>query len=180
MREKVILAKKDENVRLEILRSFEPLIKKCIKYYVHDREYISDAMQEGYYIILKCIYNYDFDKGYPFESYVKSSLIYGIKDFVRKIKYDISLDEQINEDGGCLYDVLESDLDVEEKFGHKDDVRRLKGALDGLSDKQRKVIEEVYFKNMSMMEICKNRRCHYMAVAKMKDRALKKLREEMG
>ncbi|SKA93892.1 RNA polymerase sporulation-specific sigma factor [Caloramator quimbayensis] len=180
MREKVILAREDVNARLEILKSFEPLIKKCIKYYVHDREYYSDAMQEGYYIILKCIYNYDFDKEYPFEGYVKSSLIFGIRNFAKKIKYNVSLDEQMSDEGGCLYDFLESDINVEEEYGHKDDIRRLKDAMDKLSDKQRKVIEEVYFKNKSMVEICKSRRCHYMAVTKMKDRALKKLREEMG
>ncbi|SKA84362.1 RNA polymerase sporulation-specific sigma factor [Caloramator quimbayensis] len=180
MREKVAAAREDEKIRLEIIKSFEPLIKKCFKYYVKDLNYFNDAMQEGYLIVLMCIYNYDFNKEYPFEGYVKSSVIYGIKNFARKIKYNVSLDEPINEDEGCLYDVIESDLDVEGEFEHRDNIKNLKAALNKLSEKQRGVIDEIYFKNKNMREICKNRRCHYMTVEKLKERAIKVLREQLG
>ncbi|QCX34382.1 sigma-70 family RNA polymerase sigma factor [Caloramator sp. E03] len=180
MREKVILARHDENVRLEILKSFEPLIKKCIKLYVKNREYYEDAFQEGYMIVLGCIYKYDLNKNYPFEGYVKSSVVYGIRDFSFNIKQHVSLDERIGEDQeGSLYDILEGDADVEEDFERKEDIKRLKEALKKLPYRQREIIEEVYFKNMSMADICKYRRCHYMSIVKMKERALKNLKENM-
>lgn len=180
MREKVILARDNENVKLEILKSFEPLIKKCVKLYVKNREYYEDAIQEGYKIVLGCIYKYDLNKEYPFEGYVKSSVAYGIRDFAFSIKYYVSLDEGIGEDEeGSLYDILEGDADVEGDFERKEDIKRLKEALKELPDKQREIIEEVYFKNMSMVDICKGKRCHYMSIVKMKERALKNLKEKM-
>lgn len=179
MRDKVIMARQDDNTKLEILRSFEPLIKKSIKMYVKDKEYYEDAMQQGYLTVLACIRNYDLNKCYPFEAYVKRSVIYTIRDFAKKIKNDLSLDAETTDDGGSLYDILESGVNVEDESMLKDDTARLKRALSSLSDKQREVIEDVYFKNMSMVDICKRRRCHYMAIAGLKDRAIKKLREEM-
>ncbi|MCX7885398.1 MAG: sigma-70 family RNA polymerase sigma factor [Caloramator sp.] len=180
MREKVIMARSDENMRLEILRSFEPLIKKCIKLYVKDREYFEDAMQEGYKIVLGCIYKYDLSKEYPFEGYVKCSVIYGIRGFAYRIRYNISLDEGIGEDEeGSLYDILEGDYSIEKDFEKKEDIKRLKEAIRKLPEKQRKILYEIYFKNMSMVDICRGRRCHYMSVVRMKERALKNLRDDI-
>lgn len=180
MREKVIMARSDEDIRLEILKSFEPLIKKCIKLYVKDREYFEDAMQEGYKIVLGCIYKYDLSKEYPFEGYVKCSVIYGIRNFAYRIKYHVSFDEGIGEDEeGSLYDILEGDFDIEKDFEKREDIKRLKEAIKKLPEKQREVINEIYFKNMSMKDICKGRRCHYMSIFKMKERALKNLRDNM-
>ncbi|MCX7885559.1 MAG: sigma-70 family RNA polymerase sigma factor [Caloramator sp.] len=179
MREKVAAAREDEKIKLEIIKSFEPLIKKCFKYYVKDINYFNDTMQEGYLILLKCIYSYDINKEYPFVSYAKSSLIYGIKNFAKKIKYNVSLDEPIKDDGGCLYDIIESDFDLEGEIEQKDNIKNLKKALNKLTEKQRDIIDEIYFKNKSMREICKNRRCHYMTVEKLKERAIKNLKEQI-
>ena len=180
IKELVIKAKRDDCAKLQVVRSFEPLVKKCIGIYLKDRSYFDDAMQEGKMVILYCIENYDVNSNFPFEAYVKRAVIYGIRNFSKRIKDYISLDEEITEEGGTLHDVIESDVDIEESEIKKETLERLKDAIRRLSDKQRDIIEKYYFKNMSMIEICSRRRCHYMAVVNLKDRAIKRLREELG
>jgi RNA polymerase sigma factor (sigma-70 family) len=176
----VLKAREDENVRLKLLKDFEPLIKKAIKLYVKDKNYFEDAMQQGYLTILSCIKSYDVSSKYPFEAYLKRAVIYAIRDFSKRIKNNLSLDEEINEDGGCLLDIIPSEINIEEENLKSNDIVMLKKALDSLSLSQRQVIEDVYFKGKSMKEVSKHRRCHYMSVVKLKERALNKLRDEIG
>lgn len=181
MKKLVLDARENEDKRVMLTKAFEPLIKKCIKIYVKNAEYFEDAMQEGYYTVLQCIKNYDVDSRYPFPAYVKRAVIYSIRDFSKRIKENISLDEESREDGGgSLYEFLKSDADVEKEYILKDDVERLRAALKVLSQKQMEIIDDFFFKNVSMRDICKNKRCHYMAVVGLKDRAIKKLKEEMN
>lgn len=180
MKEIILKARCDETVRLDLIKSFEPLIKKCIKYYVKNPTYYNDAYQEGCMIILYCIKHYDINSNYPFEAYLKKSMLYAMKHFSRKIKECASLDESINEDGGCLYDIIDCGENVEEDNIKRDEIRKLRAELAKLTDGQRHVIECVYFKNMKLKELAKNRRCHYMTVVALKKRALQKLKEEMN
>jgi RNA polymerase sporulation-specific sigma factor len=174
-------ARENEDKRTMLTIAFEPLIKKCIKIYVKNPGYFEDAMQEGYFTILKCIKNYDVDSTYPFPAYVKRAVIYSIRDFSKKIRENISLDAESEGDNERnLYDFLKSDADVEGEYILKHDVERLRMALMALSPKQMDIIRDFFFKNMSMRDICKNRRCHYMAVVGLKDRAIKKMKEEMN
>lgn len=180
MKDIVLKAREDENVRLKLLKDFEPLIKKAIKLYVNDKNYFEDAMQQGYLTILSCIKSYDVSSKYPFEAYLKRAVIYAIRDFSKRIKNNLSLDEEINEDGGCLLDIIPSEINIEEENLKKNEKALLKKALDSLSPSQREVIEDVYFKGKSMKEVSKHRRCHYMSVVKLKERALNKLKDEIG
>ena len=179
MKEIILKARSDESVRLELIKSFEPLIKKCIKYYVKNPTYYNDAYQEGCATILYCIKHFDINSNYPFEAYLKKSMLYSIKYFSNKIRECASLDETINEDGGCLYDIIDCGENVEEDNIKKEEIRKLRAALSKLTEGQRYVIECVYFKNIKLKALAKNRRCHYMTVVALKKRALQKLKEEM-
>lgn len=177
MRKLVLSARENEDKRLMLTKAFEPLIKKCIKIYVKNPQYFEDAMQEGYSAVLHCINNYNVDSKYPFPAYVKRAVIYSIRDFSKKIKENISLDEKRGEEDITLYDVLENDSRVEEDCILRDEIKRLMEAIKTLTPKQQEIIYDFYFKNKSMREIAKNRRCHYMAVVGLKERALNKLKE---
>ncbi|EYE87638.1 hypothetical protein Q428_12250 [Fervidicella metallireducens AeB] len=179
MKELIIKARENEEIKLKILKDFEPLIKKSLKMYLKDMSHFNDGMQEGYLTVLKCIYTYETSSNCPFPAYVKRAVIYSIRDFAKKLKCEVSLDEAINEDGGTLLDILPGDVDIEGDNIHKEDLVRLKEAINMLSEKQREVIEDYFFKNKSMVDICKGKRCHYMAVSGLKERAVKKLREYM-
>lgn len=182
MNELILRAKEDSSSCLEVIKAFEPLIKKCIKIYVHDFSYYEDALQQGRLILLSCIKSYDLSSPYPFPAYFKKSLCYGMRDFSLKIKESMSLDEPIEED--CtLLDVLPSDEDTEASITRNDVSEVLQKCILRLPEGQRRIIEEFFFKNKSMVEISQNKRCHYMSVVKQKQRALaalKKMLEDEG
>jgi RNA polymerase sporulation-specific sigma factor len=179
MRAIVIAARENDDIRLELMRNFEPLIKKCIKFYIKDFYYYPDAMQEGYLTILKCIKSYDITSKSEFPAYVKTAMIHNIRDFSKKIINCISLDDSVNESGGTLLETLKSEENIEADNILSEENAAMLRALDKLTAKQREIIEMIYFNNFSMRDICRNRRCHYMAIVKLKERALHKLREEM-
>lgn len=176
MKELILRAKEDDSCCLEVMKAFEPLIKKCIKIYIHDFFYYEDALQQGRLILLSCIKSYDASSTYPFPAYFKKSLYYGMRDFSLKIKESVSLDEPLEED--CtLLDLLKSDDDTEDPIVRRDLSKVLLRCIDSLPEGQRRVIREFYFENKSMVEISRHKRCHYMSVVKLKHRALAALRE---
>lgn len=179
-KERVIRAREDHGEAVKIIRDFEPLIKKSIRMYIKDPNSFEDAMQEGRHAILGCIKKYDISSPVYFEGYVKMAVIYCIRDFALKHRENVSLDEEINEDGGCLYDILDSGMDVEGDEIKKERIRSLKAALNKLSENERKVIHEFYFQEKTMKEMSRVRRCHYMTIVKHKEKALEKLRQVMG
>lgn len=179
MKDIVLRAREDEEERVRLIKSFEPLIKKCIRVYLRDKSYFDDAMQQGYMTVMMCIDRFDVNSGYPFNAYVKRSVIYSIRDFAKKIRFNLSLDEEVNEEGGRLIDILSSDVDIEGDKIKYDDILELYSAIKELPEKQKRVIEDFYFKDISLTEMSKMRRCHYMTVVKLKERAIKTLRKSI-
>lgn len=179
-RERVIRAREDHEEAVKIISDFDPLIKKCIKIYIKDPSSFEDAMQEGRLAIFGCIKKYDISSPVYFEGYVKMAVIYCIRDFGLKHRENVSLDEEINEDGGSLHDILDSGMDIEGDEIKKERISSLKAALSELSEKEIKIINEFYFEGKTMKEISMKRRCHYMTVVKHKEKALQKLRQVIG
>lgn len=178
MKEIILRAREDDQEMTRLVKNFEPLIKKCIRIYIRDMTYFEDAMQQGYLTIIQCVKRFDLNSEIPFPGYVKRAAIYSIRDYAKKIKSDLSLDEE-TEEGGSLLDTLSSGDDIEKDYFKGIDSKVLKEALKTLTSEQRRVVEDYYFKNISMRDICKNKRCHYMSIVKLKDRALIKLKVEM-
>lgn len=179
MKEIVLIAKTNCEARLMLLKSFEPLIKKCFKSYVQDYNFFEDVMQEGYITILRCIYLYDLNSNSEFPAYVKTAVINNIRHFSRKVKSDLSLDE-VNDNGCALKDLLKSDINIEEYEIQEGEITALHSALKKLTPKQLEIIDAYYFKDLSLQSICLNRRCHYMTIARLKERAIKALRKELA
>ena len=178
MKELLIKAREDSSCRLEMLHAFEPLIKKCVRIYVHDYSYYEDALQQGRLIFLSCLKSYDISSPYPFPAYVKKSLCYGMRDFSLKIKESISLDEPMGEEFN-LYDILPSKDDTEKDIACRDASEVMLRCIGRLPEGQRRIIEDCYFKNKSMVEVSQNKRCHYMSVVKQKQRALAALKRSL-
>lgn len=179
MKEMVIKARSDENVKAELVVKFEPLMKKCIKIYVGDFSYREDAIQEAKITVLKCIKQYNTDSNVPFEGYVKRAVIYSVRDFARRIKSCVSLNSEMTEDGDGLIDILASDEDIENDNIHRDELKVLRQAFGELPENYQNILKKFYLEGMSMRDISTNRRCHYMSVVKLKERALKCLKEKV-
>lgn len=169
MRDLVLLARKDDDKKVLILKRFEPLLKRACSLYVKNKSYFEDAMQEGRIVILKCIENYDLSSKCPFEAYVKRAVVNKMREFSVKANLEyVSLDQEITEDGENMYEIIPSDFDLEGESIKEENIKRLYEALYKLTKKQREVIIDFYFKNKSMVEIAQNKRCHYMAIARLK------------
>jgi RNA polymerase sporulation-specific sigma factor len=178
MREIILIARQDNEEMAKFVKKFEPLVKKCIRIYIKDMGYFDDAMQQGCLTIIQCVKRFDLDSETSFLGYVKRAVIYSIRDYAKKIKSDLSLDEE-TEEGGTLLDTLRSSDDIEKDYFNNIYNEALKEAISSLTLDQRRVIEDYYFKNLSMRDICKNKRCHYMSIVKLKERALTKLKNEI-
>ena len=176
MNELIARAREDSSCCLQLIQAFEPIIKKSVRLYVHDFSYYEDALQQGRLILLSCIKSFDPSSPYPFPAYVKKSLCYGMRDFSLKLKENISLDEPL-EEYFTLYDLLPSNDNTEDSVSHKDVSQVLLRCIGCLPDSQKRIIDEFFFKNKSMVEISQNKRCHYMSVVKQKQRALASLRK---
>ncbi|SHE81383.1 RNA polymerase sigma factor [Caloramator proteoclasticus] len=160
-----------------VIKKYEPLIKRAIRMYIHDKNYYEDAYQEAALSIIKVLRGYDEKKG-DFNAYIKCAVIYSVKAFSKKIRENISLDEEL-EDGGCLYDLIPDDICLEEEYVKEEDIKKLYRELNCLNKKQREIIEEYYFNGKSMAEIARKKRCHYNSIVRLKERAVEKLRKNM-
>jgi RNA polymerase sporulation-specific sigma factor len=172
MRDLVVKARIDKEMTMNLIERFEPLIKKCFKMYVRDFNFFDDAMQEGYLTVIKCIALYDTESKTEFPGYVKTAVINNLRNFSKKIKYDLSIDAEVNEYSCAFTDILQSDVNIEAESIINAEILAMEKALKKLTEKQREIIEAFYFKNLTLQEISKRRRCHYMAVARLKSRAL--------
>jgi RNA polymerase sporulation-specific sigma factor len=109
-RERIIKAREDNGEAAKIIKEFEPLIKKGVWMYIRDFNSIEDGLQEGRIAILNCIRKYDMTSPVPFEGYVKKMVLYTIRNFASKRRENLSLDEEVTEDGGSLQKVKEQSL----------------------------------------------------------------------
>lgn len=167
------------NVNMDVymvIKKYEPLIKKTIRIYIKDKNYYDDAYQEACVAIIQVMSRFKREKG-DFNAYIKCAVIYSIRGFANKLKENISLDEEL-EDGGTMYDLIADDVDIEEEYIENEDIKMLYRALDKLNEKQREIIEEYYFNGKSLVEIAREKRCHYNSIVRLKERALEKLRKE--
>jgi len=145
-----------------------------------DRE---DLYQEACLIILQCIKDFVPSKGVPFLVYVKKRVYFGLTNIARQGIQTVSLDKEFEGHDGdicTLADLLMSPQPgVEEKVVQDDEVRRLYRAIRKLSPKQRQVILLHFFHGLRYKDIARARNSHYKSVLRLKDRALKSLKEHL-
>jgi RNA polymerase sporulation-specific sigma factor len=135
--------------------------------------------------VMSCVRNYDVNSPVRFEGYVKMGVIYSVRNFPREIKWEVSLDEeQVEEEGvrvgGRLHDLIYSGVDLEGDKIRKDDISRLRSALERLPVRDRSIIEDFYLKDVNMVEMSMVKRCSYQTVVRRKTRALERLRSLLG
>ncbi|SHF62417.1 RNA polymerase sporulation-specific sigma factor [Caldanaerobius fijiensis DSM 17918] len=137
--------------------------------YRFNRYDVDDMVQEGYIVLLQCIKDYDCDRG-AFLAYFKTKLKYHILNLLRKVKDTLPIMEELvaDEGGGPEINFLE-------KMEHLE----LEKALRCLGEKQRDIVIRYYIKEQSLSEIARSQGKHYMSAVRLKERALKKLRELM-
>ncbi|NMB01952.1 MAG: sigma-70 family RNA polymerase sigma factor [Firmicutes bacterium] len=169
----------DPRAKEEIIDRFHPLLLKHINRYFRKDPDMEDLLQEGRYIVLKAIHDFDFEMGVPFPAYVQRCTFYYYVDQRKKRRELVILDKPLKE-GTCLRDLM-----VYEQAAPDEDVIRIEEvgdlhrAIGTLSPKQRKVIVGYYFHQKSLNTLAKEEGLSYQSMVKRKARAMAKLREKI-
>lgn len=179
-------AKKSNKRAMEdLLNKLEPLIYSAIRRYSRGA-HIEDLYQDACVILLEAVRDFDEQRKVPFLAFAKSRIYYGIHNLTRKNIHEVSLDEPLwEEDGQALLDLLEDTEEaIEDRISRRELLESLKQAIEGLTQKQREVIVDHYFKGKKLKEIAISRGVHYKTVLGIKNRAInelyKHLKEHIG
>jgi|LSQX01.3.fsa_nt_gb RNA polymerase sporulation-specific sigma factor len=171
----------DNNSAEELLGKLKPLIISCANKYGNKSIDKEELIQEGYLETLTRIHDYDDSRGIPFLGYLKVRLRYFFMNYFRGEKIvAFSIDKKIRTEEGniSIVNIIpDKEADVFEEYIRNETSREIYNAIDKLSSKQRKVIILYYYKGWKIGEIAKEMKTHYMSVVRLKQRAIKKMRE---
>jgi RNA polymerase sporulation-specific sigma factor len=179
----VLKAKSGDKYSLEeVLNKFTPFIIKTARSIFISGMGMEDLIQEGYISVMKAVKSYDIYRNRSFIPYavnaVKNNYFYMIR---QKARYnsDISMQTSIGE-GITLGDTFEDDLDIEEDYVCREDLTRLKAALDKLTYEERCEILS-YFNDdgKSLKQIAEDKSIKYTTLIKRKNALVSKLKRNI-
>ena len=161
-----------------ILERLKPLIISSIRKYYNNLNDYDDLIQEGREMVLICIRDYNPHINVPFLGYIKSRLKYLYLN-KNKVKKELSLNESYGEDGEEYLDLIQSKEDLLEDILVKEEYKELHKLIRGLGKREREVLYDFFFCQLTIPQISKKYNVTYRTVLNQKTTALKKLRERM-
>jgi RNA polymerase sigma factor (sigma-70 family) len=181
--EQLLTKAKSKNKRAigEICRRFDGMIVNlAVSFYIEGYT-IEDVIQEGRLSLIKAIYKYDMKSKYHFPAYAAAAIK---KNFYSRIrgsvkKYGSCSLYSVNDMGGQLIDMIESEEDIEEEFIKRQQSTKLWRALGKLSKKERYIIIWYYIWERGLKEYAAKQNMSYRTAAVRKKRALDHLRNIM-
>lgn len=173
---------KDENMDAmeEICRRFECLaIKLCRRTYIRGWE-MNDLMQTVSMALIKAVKMYK-NCGTSFPSYAASAmrreLYYRIRSTMSKPSCcSIYAGHDNGEDFFDAFEIEDKNCCIEEDFVHSEKIEFLKEAVLMLPEKERDLIVECFFHEMSLKEYSKKKGMSYRNAGYIKKKALSRLR----
>ncbi|MDD3841009.1 MAG: sigma-70 family RNA polymerase sigma factor [Clostridia bacterium] len=167
----------NENIA-KLIDKLEPLIKSTAKRYTRPGYDYQELCQECRLAIMEALDQYDADRGVPLLYYLKKMINYHLLNYCRKDRYIQSLDQPVFDEGAAdYYEILEDKKS--ETFHQTDTSLWVEQMLQTLTPKQREIIIEHFFRDKKLKDIAMQQGVHYQTVVKLKDRALKRLRENI-
>lgn len=167
---------KDNGATEEIIEKFKYLIfKEASKYHIPGYE-IEDLVQHGYLSVIKAIAMYKLGSN-SFNGYCIKSITMNFNALLKgEIKHyrEVASNEMLDFDTAIDYEFT-----LEDEVIAYEEVKKLYAALDKLEPLEREVIERFYIKNESLDEISCDSNKSYHHFARMKKKALEKLRTFM-
>lgn len=165
----------------EVVESLKPLVIASIRRYYNKPKEYDDLIQDGNLRIIESIYEYDKSKKVHFLGFIKMNLKFLYLD-KHKQKFHLSLDETIGEeDDSSRIDYLVSDeVDFLESIVDEENKALVKKALSTLTEKQRKIIEMFYWKNMAIGDIAEELDLAYRTVVNTRVQAMEKIRKAVN
>ena len=164
---------KEGNATEEIIEKFKYLIfKEASKYHIPGYE-LEDLVQHGYLSVIKAIAMYKLGSN-SFYGYCITAIIMNFKALLKgEIKHfrEVSSNEMLDFDTAGNYEFTLED----EVIAHEE-VKKLYSALDKLEPLEREIIERYYILEHSLGEIACDGDKSYYQFARLKKKALKKLK----
>ncbi|WP_160197843.1 sigma-70 family RNA polymerase sigma factor [Senegalia massiliensis] len=169
----------EKEAKMELLKSYKPLILAQIKRYYFEKEEIDDLISEGYEVILKGIDKFDFSKGVYFSGYINTILRYHYLDKLKSKKYVLSLDKKISSKDSniSLIDTLESETDIEKEYLYRELNDELIKNIEKLTIRQKQIIVMFYLRRVNINDISDRLGISYRTVINTKKNALEKLKK---
>ena len=170
----------DDKSKKRILESLYPLIISSIRRYYNKLNEYEDLIQGGREVILYCINSFDETKGVYFLGYVKTRLRYFYLNKHNE-KLTASLNVKVGKDKEEeIVDLLKSDIENPLEFLVRlEETMILQDALSTLTARQREIIIDFYYENLTLGEISKKLGISYRTVVNTKTVALNKLRKQV-
>jgi RNA polymerase sporulation-specific sigma factor len=164
---------KDSGATEEIIEKFKYLIfKEASKYYIKDYE-LEDLVQHGYLSVIKAISMYKLGSN-SFNGYCINAIKMNFKALLKgEIKHfrEVPNNEMLDFDTAGDYEFT-----LEDEIIAYAEVKKLYAALDTLEPLEREVIERYYLLDQSLGEIACDSDKSYHQFARIKRKALEKLR----
>jgi RNA polymerase sporulation-specific sigma factor len=164
---------KEENATEQIIEKFKYLIfKEASKYYIPGYE-LEDLIQHGYLSVIKAISMYKLGSN-SFNGYCITSIKMNFKALLKgQIKHfrEVPSNEMLDFDTAGDYEFT-----LEDEVIAYEEIKKLYAALDTLEHLEREVIERYYILDQPLGEIACDRDKSYYQFARIKKRALEKLR----
>ena len=164
---------RDMKAKEELLTKLTPLVISSIRRFYNKKNDYEDLVQEGYEVILKCIEDYDSERGVHLLGYIKTMLKYHYLNKHRE-KATLSLNEPL-EDGEMLDLLIGEEKDPLDTLIEREEHISLLKSLNTLTPRQKRVIVEFYVNNIPIGEIAKKMGVSYRTVVNIKVNALRKL-----
>ncbi|MFZ7121885.1 MAG: sigma-70 family RNA polymerase sigma factor [Eubacteriaceae bacterium] len=154
-----------------------PLIISMANKY-SDNNSFEDLFQDSVEILLDSINKYDPSLKVPFIGFFQKRLLYFHLNNCNKSIEALSLDTKIKNTRESFKDIIPSqDKDNLDRLIWTEDRNMLVKAVGNLTDKQRWIIIEYYFKGKKLIDISKQYKIHYQSLVKLKARALRNLKK---
>ena len=144
----------DDAARRQLIEAYQPLVfKQAMPFRFLDN--VMDLVQEGTVGLIEAVENYDHQRGVAFSLYAVHRIRGRMMNFLaREGKTDhVFASDGLEEDGVWLQDVADTALSVAEQAEGHVLSGKLHDAMERLPQKERMVLENVYFKSAEVRDV---------------------------
>ncbi|MBQ9366009.1 MAG: sigma-70 family RNA polymerase sigma factor [Schwartzia sp.] len=168
----------DDDAMAELYARYEGLIVKC-SHMPYLRTIADDAMGEAMEIFVRSVRSFDASRGVPFPGFMKSMIEMGLYSFFKRErrKWEREVMPFAGEDGETALDKI---ADMRDAIGELESEAAFDAMLDGLTPRVRAVMEMLYRDGLTQQETARRLGVSQQAVAAMKSRSIKSIREKIA